>query len=94
MRRILLYLIAGTRGGETRARIISLVRKRPLNAHQIAKELGLDYKTVQHHLEILVENSILASLAQKKYGAVYILDELFEKEVHVFDEIIEKFISK
>ncbi|KHO45310.1 MAG: regulatory protein ArsR [archaeon GW2011_AR3] len=91
MKHILLYLIAGTRGGETRARIINFLRKKPSNAHKLAKSLKLDYKTITHHLEILIDNKILGVTTQKKYGAVYYLDEFFEKEISTFDEIVAKF---
>ncbi len=91
MKQVLLYLITGTRGGVTRARIINHIRKRPGNAHQLAKLLKLDYKTITHHLEILVDNKILAMTTQRKYGAVYYLDEFFEKEqIKIFDDLVAK----
>ncbi|MGI0039807.1 MAG: winged helix-turn-helix domain-containing protein, partial [Nitrososphaera sp.] len=55
-KRILWYLIASSRGGINRAKIIDLVNSRPANANQIASELKLDYKTVLHHLKVLSEN--------------------------------------
>ena len=79
MNQILWYMLAGTRGGETRMRIVSLVKDRPKNAHQIAKELMLDYKTVQHHLRMLVKHNILATINQNAYGAGYYVDLLIDK---------------
>ncbi|MEK6988099.1 MAG: winged helix-turn-helix domain-containing protein, partial [Candidatus Thermoplasmatota archaeon] len=55
MDRRLWYLIAGTRGGINRARILWSLRNRPHNANDLAEFLGLDYKTVRHHLDILRE---------------------------------------
>ena len=37
MKNLLWYLIAGTKGGETRGRIIELLRKNPSNANKIAE---------------------------------------------------------
>ena len=54
---ILWYIIAGTKGGSNRARILDLLGTKSLNAHQISKELNLDHKTVAHHLEILSKNA-------------------------------------
>ena len=53
MKNLLWYLVAGTKGGETRGKIISLLKKTPSNANKIAETLMLDYKTVRHHLEVL-----------------------------------------
>ncbi|QCW01981.1 winged helix-turn-helix domain-containing protein [Natrinema pallidum] len=53
MEKALWYLIAGTRGGENRARIIRALEVKPRNANQLAEELEVDYNTVRHHLELL-----------------------------------------
>ena len=38
MKRLLWYLIAGTKGGVNRARIIKCLQERPYNANQIAEK--------------------------------------------------------
>ena len=58
MKKILWWLIAGTKGGINRARILSLLNERPYNAHQLAEKLDLDYKTVRHHIKVLEDNNI------------------------------------
>ena len=73
MKNILWYLVAGTRGGETRAKIINAIKKKPANANQLSKSLGFDYKTIEHHLKILLENNIFTVINKDKYGAVYFL---------------------
>src|SRR5256885_522825 len=55
-KRLLSFLFTGTRGGNNRLRIMLLLAEMPLNTHQIAKELGLDYKAIQFHLEVLEKN--------------------------------------
>ena len=60
-KRILWYLIASSRGGVNRAKIIDLVNLRPANANQIASRLKLDYKTVLHHLKVLSENGLIVT---------------------------------
>lgn len=86
MKHILWYLLAGTRGGETRARIIHALLRKPKNAHQLAKELKLDYKTIQHHLRILVDNRLLSQVG-KRYGTAYFPSEELKSMQDTFDEI-------
>jgi predicted ArsR family transcriptional regulator len=59
MENVVWYLLAGTRGGETRARILWTLKLRPQNKNQLAKSLSLDYKTIQHHLELLTEHRVI-----------------------------------
>ena len=94
MKNLLWYLIAGTRGGATRGRIIELLKKKPNNAHMIAKMPKLDYKTVRHHLEVLEKNNVIAAVNKGNYGAVYFLSELMQENIKVFGEIWEQFGKK
>lgn len=73
MDRKLWYLIAGTRGGINRARILRSLKERPYNANDLASGLGLDYKTVRHHLDILRENDCVMTLGDQGYGLLYAL---------------------
>ena len=43
---ILWSIIAGTRGGINRAKILNIIRETPMNANKIATVLNLDHKTV------------------------------------------------
>lgn len=87
MKRLLWFLIVGSKGGLNRARIIMLLHDRPYNANQITEELGLDYKTVRHHLKVLEDNNIIAPVGKKKYGALYFLSTLMEDNYDMFCEI-------
>ena len=94
MKNLLWYLIAGTKGGETRGKIIELLKEKPSNANKIAKILKLDYKTVRHHLEVLEKNNIIIAVNKGKYGAVYFLSELMESNIGVLGEIWVQFGKK
>ena len=94
MKNLLWYLIAGTKGGETRGKIIELLKKNPSNANKIAEILKLDYKTVRHHLEVLEKNNIITAINKGKYGAVYFLSEIMEANIKVFGEIWVQFGKK
>ena len=84
---MLWWLIAGSRGGDNRARIITLLHDRPLNAHQITEALGLNYKTVRHHLKVLHEHDIVMTMGRGKYGAMYFLTPSIEKNYDTFEDI-------
>lgn len=65
------FVLTGTRGGPTRARILQALDERPRNANQIAEHLGLHYKTVRHHLDVLLENGVVRRHGEGE-GAVYL----------------------
>lgn len=94
MKNLLWYLVAGTRGGESRARIIDSIRKKPSNIHQLSKRLGMDYKTAQYHVNMLEENNILSAVKKGSYGAVYFLSAEMEKNIDDFEEIWKRFGDK
>ena len=87
------WLIAGTRGGPTRAKIIEALRNSPQNANQLAVSLNMDYKTMRHHLDVLEKNKII-TLVGERYGATYFLSQLLEDNYTVFEEIIQKIGKK
>lgn len=89
MRKVLWWLIAGTRGGKNRLRIIRAVREKPMNTNQISKKLNLDYKTVKHHLELLKENRVVTTMGDG-YGKTYFLSDQMEDNFDILEDIIEK----
>ena len=92
-RKLLLYLFTSTRGGFTRLRIIVLLLQRPYNTHQLSQELQLDYKAVQHHMQVLEKNNLAAKIGEK-YGAIYHLSNFLEVNIRALDEAIEKLDRK
>lgn len=84
---LLWYLIAGTRGGVNRARIIDALRERPYNANQLGEALGLDYRTVRHHLDLLQRNGLLTRPAGDAYAAPYFLSALLEANYAAYEEV-------
>jgi len=87
------WLIAGTRGGITRARIIRTLKETPQNANQLASLLKMDYRTIRHHLKILQKNRIITS-AGDRYGTTYFLSPVMEKNYALFEEIVNKIWKK
>ena len=87
LRRLLWYLLGGTRGGPNRAEIIKTLQTRPCNANQLAETLRVDYKTVQHHIRILEENGLVSPANKGSYGAVLFLTSKMEEALPILDEI-------
>jgi predicted ArsR family transcriptional regulator len=88
MEAALWYVLTGTRGGRNRIRILRALDDRPRNANQLAEELGLDYKTIRHHLDVLVENDILVKSGDE-YGAVYLPSDRARNHWDVVERIID-----
>jgi len=83
------FLFVGSRGGTNRIRIMSVLRNRPRNRNQLATELGVDYKNIQHHIKILEQNNLVTKVGNA-YGVTYCVSALFENNEIIFDEIVDR----
>jgi DNA-binding transcriptional ArsR family regulator len=88
--RLLYWLIAGSEGGLNRARILLALRERPINSHQLAERLGLNYKTVRHHLDVLERNELIMTSGDR-YGKVFFISPLLEREWAELEGILAGF---
>ena len=82
-------LFAGSQGSDTRIRIMSVLRKRPRNKNQLATELVMDYKNIQHHIKVLEGNNLVKKTGHQ-YSMAYYVSELFMHNEIAFDEIRDK----
>ncbi|MFB3114052.1 MAG: ArsR/SmtB family transcription factor [Nitrosopumilaceae archaeon] len=92
-KRLLFYLFTGTRGGYTRLRVVMLLLQRPYNTHQLAQELDLDYKAVQHHMRVMEKNNLVTKIGEK-YGAMFHISNFLEYNIVALDEAIDKLDRK
>lgn len=90
VKRLLWHVLAGSRGGPNRIRILKALRELPMNTHQLAQALGFDYKTVQHHLGVLEESGLVLPSKPDAYGAVYLLSARLEENLDVFEDIVRR----
>ena len=90
---VLGWLIAGMRGGTTRAKIIRALKESPQNANQLANIVGKDYRTIRHHLGVLEKNRIIVS-AGDKYASTYFLAPEMEENYALFEEILKKVLER
>lgn len=92
-KRLFWYLFAGSRGGDNRIKIIMLLKERPYNTNQLAEILGLDYKAIQHHLDVLEKNNLIIRQGEK-YGVMFFISPYLEVNIDAFDEICNKIGKK
>ena len=85
-KKMLWWLIGGTRGGENRLRIIRKLEDSPMNTNQLSEELNLDYKTVQHHLDLMKEHNVITTMGEG-YGKNFFLTDQMEENLGKLDEI-------
>lgn len=93
VRRLIWWVFTGSRGGLNRARLVVAVKEQPMNANQIAERLGMDYKTVRHHISVLTRNHMLVA-AGEGYGAMYFVSPELEQNYDEFTKIWERIGSK
>ncbi len=89
VKRLLWFVFAGSRGGVNRLKIMKILKDRPSNTNQLATELGLDYKAIQHHIKVLEKNNLI-SREGEKYGITYFVSTFLEVNMESFDEIVQK----
>ncbi len=92
-KKLLWYLLQGTRGGKTRALILKELIERPCNANQLAQALNMDYKTIRHHLFVLMKNGII-TMGSNGCTSLYYLSknmqlEIIESDLELFHKDIQ-----
>jgi len=93
MKYLLGWLIAGSRGGPMRAKIIEVLRETPQNANQLATLFDADYKTIRHHIDVLDKNRIVTSMGDG-YATTYFLSSEMEENYVLFEDIRKKMWKK
>ena len=88
-KRLLWYVLAGSRGGINRGKIIILLRKEPRNVNQLADALNVHYRVAEHHVRALEKNNLIAP-GGEHYGKLFFLSQEMEAHLYIFDEIWQK----
>ena len=86
---LLFFVFASSRGGENRVKLMTALKKSPRNANQLANDLGLNYRAIQHHLDVLEKNNMITKVGEK-YGTTYFPSTFFEANIETYNEIVLK----
>jgi DNA-binding transcriptional ArsR family regulator len=88
------WLIAGTKGGPTRAKIIKALKQASLNTNQIAIALKISYKTAEKNLEVLEKNKIVTTIADKGGITTYFLSQTMQDNYAIFEKLSKNVVKK
>lgn len=81
--RVMWWLLEGSRGGAARKKILAALLSEPQNTHKLSMVISMDYKTVEHHLRVLLENEMVTRTGHQ-YGAVYFVSAFAEEHSELF----------
>ncbi|RAP53321.1 MAG: transcriptional regulator [Methanosphaera sp. rholeuAM270] len=88
MKKVIQWILLGTKGSENRIKIIQKIKEKPSNINQLSKELNLNYRTVKHHISKLKEFNIVESYGAK-YGKLYFLSDYMSEHYDEFTELLK-----
>ncbi len=80
------YIMLGQQGGLNRIKILELLKQRSYNLNQLANELNLNYRTIKHHVEILLNYDLIKS-SGGGYGKVYFISPKLEAEYDMLEDM-------
>jgi len=86
VKKALFWLLIASKGGETRLRILNLLLKNPMNKNEISKALNVNYRTVVHHVEMMIDNNIV--IEDKRYGGLVYVNTMLEEELRKVVEML------
>jgi len=86
---LLWSIFAGSKGCINRVKIVLQLKKTPLNTNQLSEQLGLDYKVIERHLEVLGKHGLVTKVGNR-YGSTYFLSSLLESNLKLFNEVADK----
>lgn len=84
---MLWWVFVGSRGGRMRKMMVDLLITSPMNANQLAGSLSVNYRTISHHLKVLVESRLIAAQGPR-YGQVYFPTALLTSNMAVYREVV------
>ncbi len=86
---LLWSVFAGSKGCINRVKVVLQLKKTPLNTNQLSEQLGLDYKVIERHLEILEKHELVTKVGDR-YGSTFFLSSILRSNQNLFDEVADK----
>ena len=89
IKRWMCFLFTNSRGGIRRMKIVLQLKHGSLNRHRLSRELGIEYKSLQHHMNVLKKYGILEN-SDNDYAKIFFLSSMVISNIAIFDEIVQK----
>ncbi len=86
-------VFTGMGGRYTRLRIICAITEEPMNTLELSKKLNLDYKTIQHNINVLEKNSLIVREGEG-YGDMFFPSEIIPSNLPTLYSVIRKVEAK
>lgn len=66
--------------------MVDLLLTSPMNANQLAGGLSVNYRTISHHLKVLIESKLIEAQGPR-YGQVYFPTSLLTSNMAIYHEV-------
>ncbi|MEM3362120.1 MAG: winged helix-turn-helix domain-containing protein [Candidatus Anstonellaceae archaeon] len=76
--RLLFWLLAASKGGPTRIKILNILCREPSNVRRLSLILSMEYKTIKTHIELMLKYGLIDAIGSK-YGRIYYISPEWEK---------------
>ncbi len=86
-------VFTGMGGRYTRLRIICAITEEPMNTLELSKKLDLDYKTIQHNIQVLEKNNLILREGEG-YGDMFFPSEIIPSNLPTLYYVIRKVEAK
>jgi|GEM_PF-655020 len=86
--RLLWWVLISTKGGDMRIRIIQSLLEDPKNANMLSSSLGVNYRTIEHHMKVLLSNNLVI-VQGNGYGKVYFPSPVLINNIEILQEIFK-----
>ncbi len=74
-------------------RIICAITEEPINTLELSKKLNLDYKTIQHNIQVLEKNNLIIREGEG-YGDMFFPSEIIPSNLPTLYYVIRKVEAK
>ncbi len=93
LKRVIKLSVAGTRGGAVRLHILLMLEDKVHATNEIAKDVGLDYKTIEYHLRVLEKAGLIVG-SNKRYKRTFGHSNILKSNKNLIREITEELRMK
>lgn len=93
MNKLFSSVFTGMGGRYTRMRILCAITEAPMNTLNLSKQLNLDYKTIQHNINVLEKNNLIVRKGEG-YGDMFFPSELLSSNLPTLYSVIRKVEAK